>query len=55
MGVLAFLFSGVLFIKFQTLFEITQARVASLLLFGLMPPTLLWTSVELREVWQLFF
>jgi len=49
LSVFFFALSIIVFVKIMDLFEIVNFRSGWLLIFGLMPPTLMWTSYIMRE------
>ena len=55
LSVLTFAFSCIVFIKLINLTNVRRHRVGLLMLYGLLPATILYTSVGLREAYQIQF
>ena len=55
LSVLAFTFSCIVFIKMVNIINVRRHRVGLLMLYGLLPAVMLYTSVALREAFQLLF
>ena len=55
LSVITFAFSCIVFIKLINLTNVCQHRVGLLMLYGLLPATILFTSMGLREAYQILF
>jgi hypothetical protein len=55
LSVLAFTFSCIVFIKIANIINVRRYRAGLLILYGLLPATVLFTSVALREPYQILF
>ncbi len=54
-SVVAYVLSCVVLLKLMDLLEISKARTAVILVYGLMPAALLYRAQTLREAWQILF
>jgi len=55
LSVLAFTFSCIVFIKIVNIIDVRRHRVWLLMLYGLLPSIIIYTSVGLREAYQILF
>lgn len=54
-SILAFTLSCVVLVRLMDLLNIERHRIACILLFGLLPSTALFTSITMREAWEILF
>jgi len=55
LSVLAFTLSCIVLVKLLSLLDLERFRIAIVLFFGLLPSSVIFTSVTLREPWQALF
>ena len=55
LSVLAFSLSMILFVKLIRLLDLNRHRIALIFLYGAMPSIIIFSSVTLRESWQMLF